>query len=139
MKREEIKKMLPHREPMLLVDEVELDENGIAHGVYKVRGDEWFLNGHFPGNPVVPGVILCEIMAQTCAILLGDLILGKTPYYTSISKARFKDKVRPGDVVNISASLVKHKDPFYFTTCEARVNDKCCATGELSFAVIEGR
>ena len=71
MNREEIKGLLPHREPMLLVDELELGQDGTAHGKYRVRGDEFFLQGHFPGNPVVPGVILCEIMAQSCALLVG--------------------------------------------------------------------
>ena len=64
MKREEIKEILPHREPMLLVDEVVLNEDGSATGYYKVRGDEFFLQGHFPGNPIVPGVIQCEMSSR---------------------------------------------------------------------------
>ena len=71
MNRDEIKTFLPHREPMLLVDDVDLQgEIGIAH--YHVRGDEYFLQGHYPGYPVVPGVILCEIMAQSSCVLLKD-------------------------------------------------------------------
>ena len=82
MKKVEIKKILPHREPMLLVDEANLINETTAEGFYTVRGDEYFLQGHFPDNPVVPGVILCEIMAQTCCVLMGDNgnSEGKTPY-----------------------------------------------------------
>lgn len=70
MNKEDIKQFLPHREPMLLVDEAEIDENGIAHCKYTIKEDEFFTRGHFPGNPIVPGVIQCEIMAQSCAILV---------------------------------------------------------------------
>ena len=66
MTKEELKKYLPHREPMLLVDEIEIDEQKVAHAKYHVTGDEYFLMGHFPDDPIVPGVILCEMMAQSC-------------------------------------------------------------------------
>ncbi|MDD3244188.1 MAG: 3-hydroxyacyl-ACP dehydratase FabZ [Eubacteriales bacterium] len=137
MNREEIKTIIPHREPMLLLDEVEM-EGEYAHGTYTVTGEEWFLKGHYPGNPVVPGVVLCEIMAQTCAILLGDALKGKTPYYTGIDKVRFKHMVKPGDTLRISATITKNKGNFYFTTCQARVGETLYARGELSFALVEG-
>ena len=82
MNRDEIKQYLPHREPMLLVDEMTLDENHVAHSKYHVTGEEFFLQGHFPGEPVVPGVILCEIMAQSCALLMKDDLIGKLTFYT---------------------------------------------------------
>ena len=94
--REEIKQYLPHREPMLLVDEMALyeDENGqkVAHCKYHVTGYEYFLEGHFPDHPVVPGVILCEIMGQASSVLLLDVLIGRTPFFTGIDNARFKSK-----------------------------------------------
>lgn len=136
MLRDEIMQLVPHRPPMLLVDEITVDESGIAHGKYTVRGDEFFLQGHFPGNPVVPGVILCEIMGQSCSLLLGDVIKGKTPYFTGMDKVRFKEKVHPGDVLDITTVVEKSRHNFYFTKGEIHVNGKLCASGHFSFALV---
>ena len=139
MEKEQIKKLLPHRDCMLLIDDLYLDEDGAAHGIYHVRGDEWFLQGHFPGNPVVPGVIQCEIMGQSCAVLLGEKLEGNTAYYTGMDKVRFKNKVLPRDTIEVTATFLRNKGPFYFTHAVARVNGKLCCEGDLSFVVAEGR
>ena len=84
MNREEIKNILPHREPMLLVDEAYTDEEGKSHGRYTVRGDEFFLQGHFPGTPVVPGVILCEMASQSACAMMADKLGEKLPLFAGI-------------------------------------------------------
>ncbi len=138
MKRDELKKILPHREPMLLLDEAEVVD-GVAHGRITITGDEFFVQGHFPGNPVVPGVILCEMLAQNCCVLMGDGLSGQenvTPFYTSLDKVRFKHPVRPGDTVELTCQLTRHRGPFYFASGEARVGDVLCVTAEMSFALM---
>lgn len=137
MNKEELKQILPHREPMLLVDEASLIEENKAIGKYTVKGDEWFLNGHFPGNPVVPGVIQCEMMAQTCCVLLGEIIKGKTPYLTGINNVKLKNKVLPGETLEIECSITKSKPPFYFAHSKGTVNGKLCVSGDFSFALIK--
>lgn len=99
MNREEIKNILPHRENMLLLDDVE-NREGTAVGHYTVRGDEFFLKGHFPDNPIVPGVILCEILAQSACVLLQEAMdKGKLPVYTGLDHVKFRSPVKPGDTV----------------------------------------
>lgn len=137
MNKEELKHYLPHREPMLLVDEVTIDENHVAHSKYHVTGEEFFLKGHFPGRPTVPGVILCEIMAQSCALLMLDDLKGKITLYTGIDNVRFKSQVVPGDTIEVEASLSNQRANMYFCEAKATVNGKLCAKGSLSFALIE--
>lgn len=136
MDREEIKKFIPHREPMLLVDNVVI-EDGVAHANYFVTGEEFFLKGHFPGNPVVPGVILCEIMAQSCCLLIGDQLIGRTPFYAGIDKVRFKRQVKPQENVEITARITDQRALIFFVEAEARVNGELCVKGNLSFALID--
>ena len=136
MNREEIKQYLPHREPMLLLDDINLSEDGSAVAHYTVRGDEFFLQGHFPDFPVVPGVILCEMMAQSSFILMLGETAGKRTLYTGINNVKFKNPVRPGDTVTIKSSLVRARKPFYFLKGEVRVGESLCMQGEFSVALI---
>lgn len=136
MKRSEIKQILPHREPMLLVDEVIL-ENDVAYATYQVRGDEFFLQGHFPDYPVVPGVILCEIMAQSSAMLLVEELVGRIPFYAGIDKVRFKQQVRPGDLLNVKAKIIQRKNLLFVVDAEISVAGNLCTKGLLTFVLVD--
>ncbi len=137
MKRDEIKTILPHRDPMLLVDEVYLNEDGSATGYYNVRGDEFFLQGHFPGNPIVPGVIQCEMMAQSACVMFADKMKEEDciPVYTGLDKARFRGMIRPGDRVRIDTKLLRSMHPMYVLHGELSVEGKKCMSGDFSFAI----
>lgn len=135
MNREQIMEIMPHRDAMLLLDEAFSQGEGNACGAYTVRGDEWFLRGHFPGNPVVPGVILCEIMAQTACALLSDQMKGKTPYYAGIDGAKFRRMVRPGETIETSVQLKRQKLNVYVIAGEARVDGQMAASGILTFII----
>ena len=137
MDREELKNILPHREPMLLLDEVVLDGER-ARGFYKVCGDGFFLQGHFPGHPIVPGVILCEMLAQSACVLLKDSANGQLPLYTGLDHVRFKAPVFPGDTVQTTCRIVRSKGPFYFAKGEIHAADRLCVTADFSFALKEG-
>ena len=136
MDKEEIKKILPHRENMLLVDEAIIDSDGNSKGYYTVKGDEFFLKGHFPNNPVVPGVMLCEMMAQSSCILLAEKACGKTPYFTGLNNVKFRSMVKIGNKIEFICSLTKEKSPFYFVSGKGFVDGKLCVSGDFSFALI---
>ena len=136
MDRTELMNILPHREEMLLLDEAEKSEEE-ALGRLRIRGDEWFLRGHFPDQPLVPGVILCEILAQSvCVLLSGEMEPGKTPMYTGLDKVRFKSPVRPGDLFETRCRVIKVKKPFYFAEGEGYVDGRLCVKAEFSFAIV---
>lgn len=136
MTKEEIKAILPHREPMLLLDDVE-NRDGTAIGHYTVRGDEFFLQGHFPDTPIVPGVILCEILAQSACVLMADAMTdGKLPVYTGLNNVKFRHPVHPGDRIETQCHIKRSKHPFYFAEGTVNVDGKVCVSAEFSFAIV---
>ena len=137
MDREGIMKILPHRNSMLLLDEVEKDGE-YAHGKYIVKGSEFFLDGHFPSAPIVPGVILCEIMAQSACILLdGTIGSDKLPVYAGLDKVRFKSPVRPGDTFETKCRITRSMGPFFFGEGEGYVDGKLCISASFSFCITD--
>lgn len=137
MNREELKNILPHRNSMLLLDEAEF-KDGKAHGKKKIIGDEWFLDGHFPGSPIVPGVILCEILAQSASVALNNNIEdGKLPLFTGLDKVKFRKSVVPGDTFETECEIVRIREPFYFAKGKGYVNGKLCVSADFSFAIAD--
>lgn len=139
MNKEEIMEFLPHRDNMLLVEEAELIDETTSRGRYTIKGDEFFLKGHFPGNPVVPGVILCEMMGQSSCVLLAGKVKGCTPYFTKMNNVKFKNVVKPGDTLESVCTLTKNRGAFYFIDAKGYVDGKLCVSAELSFALVENK
>ena len=137
LNRSDIEKIIPHRDNMLLLDSA-FNDNGTAKGMYKVRGDEWFLQGHFPNNPVVPGVILCEIMAQSACVLLGDKCgENVTPYFSGLNNVKFKNPVKPNDTIRTECVIKRTVGTFYFGSGKAYVGETLCAEADFSFALTQ--
>jgi 3-hydroxyacyl-[acyl-carrier-protein] dehydratase len=136
----EIQKILPHRYPFLLVDKiVELEEGKSIKGIKNVTVNEPFFQGHFPGNPIMPGVLICEALAQVGAVLLlsMDENKGKLGVFTGINNFKFRKQVVPGDTLELNAELVTYRHGMGKANVEAVVDGKTAAKGEISFAVIE--
>lgn len=139
LKKEEIKEIIPQREPFLMIDEVEEyipEESAVAYKY--VREDEWYFKGHFPGNPIMPGVLIAESLAQTgaIAILSVDENKGKNALFGGIDKMRFKKMVVPGDKLKLEVKIIKQKGPIGVGEAIATVEGKVAAKGELTFAVV---
>ena len=133
MTKDEIKSVLPHREPMLLVDDIVKNDDGTVTGFYTVRGDEFFLQGHFPGMPVVPG----EMAAQSSCMLMADCVKGKVTLYAGMNNVKFKNPVKPGDTAEFTCVHVRSMGPVHFIRAEGRVNGKLCVSGDFSFALLD--
>lgn len=134
----QIMDIIPHRHPFLLVDRIEELEPGIrAVGVKAVTYDEPYFSGHFPDEPVMPGVLQIEACAQVgaVAILSLDENKGKTAYFGGISSARFKRKVVPGDVITMECEIIKRKGPVGVGKATAKVGDEIALTAELTFVI----
>ena len=136
--REAIEQILPHREPFLLIDEV-LDlrpgEGAVARKT--VRADEWYLSGHFPGRPVMPGVLIVEALAQTgaVAVLSEEENRGRLALFAGIDACRFKRIVGPGDVLELRCELERMRGPIGRGKAEARVGEELACRATLTFAV----
>ena len=132
--------IIPHRHPFMLIDTIEELEPGVrAVGKKCVSFNEPYFAGHFPGNPVMPGVLIIEALAQTGAVaLLGQPEWkGKTAYFVGIDGAKFKQKVLPGDVLMLETKIVKIKGPIGIGEAVATVDGKMVAKAQLTFAIGE--
>ena len=134
----EIKKIIPHRYPMLLIDRVEeLIPGEKAVAKRNVTINEELFNGHFPGNPVMPGALIVEALAQTGAVALLSLpeFKGKTAYFGGIKSAKFRKVVRPGDSLRLEVTLEKIRNNVGLGKAVATVDGKKACTAELTFMI----
>lgn len=138
----EVMRRIPHRYPFLLVDRA---EDYIAHtsitGIKNVTHNEPFFQGHFPENPVMPGVLIVEALGQTGAVLMSKSlnadVSGKTIFFMSVDGARFRKPVRPGDQLRMSVVVVKHRGDLFKFRGEAFVDGKLVAEAEFAAMVVE--
>lgn len=134
----QIAKILPHRYPFALVDRIVDGEEGRwARGIKCVSVNEQFFCGHFPQEHIMPGVLILEALAQVGAVALLSLPenRGKIALFGGVKNARFKRKVTPGDVLEMTCTLVRRRGPVGIGSCEATVNGEVACTAELIFAV----
>lgn len=139
LNKEEIKKIIPQREPFLMIDEIEEYTPGESAIAYKyVDQEEHYFKGHFPGNPIMPGVLIVEALAQTgaVAILSEKENKGKNALFGGIDKLRFKKTVLPGDKLKLEVKIIKRKGPVGIGEAIATIDGKVVAKGELTFAVV---
>ena len=128
----EIMEILPHRYPFLLVDKITELEAGVkAVGLKNVTANEMHFLGHFPGNPIMPGVLILEALAQTGAVAL----LSEEVFFGGVKSARFKKQVIPGDVLELHCEIIKRRGSVGVGSAKALVDGKVAAEAELTFAI----
>lgn len=137
MSREQIEQAIPHRPPMLLVDEIVSQTADTIITKKTFRPDEFFLQGHYPGQPIVPGVILCEATVQSGAVLLSGLTAGVSgvPVLTRMNEVKFRRVVRPGETIEMTVKLNERLGDAYFLTGTAKVDGQTAARLEFACAI----
>ena len=138
----DIQKILPHRYPFLLIDRItEFEEGKRICGIKNVTMNEPFFQGHFPGNPIMPGVLICEALAQAGAVMLLSVPenKGKIGVFTGINNFKFRRQVIPGDTLVLNAELVMFRHGMGKANVKATVEGQVAAMGEISFAVIDNK
>lgn len=134
----QIQEIIPHRYPFLLIDKIlELESGKKAVGIKAVTASEYYFQGHFPQEHVMPGVLIIEALAQTGAVCILSLEenKGKIPYFAGINKARFKAKVKPGDVLTLEVEIIKSRANIGIGKAIAKIGDKVAVEAELMFAI----
>lgn len=137
---DEIKKIIPHRYPFLLIDRIiELEDGKKCTGIKQVSGNEPFFQGHFPEYAVMPGVLIVEALAQVGAVAMLKLEenQGKLAMFTGIDKCRFKKQVTPGDTLQLEVEMTRVKGPLGKGIAKATVNGEIACSCEISFAILE--
>ena len=138
LNQEQIKAILPHRDPFLLIDEIKsLDPLKKAVGVKYVKVSEDYFRGHFPSKPVMPGVLIIESLAQVGAVALlsSETYQGKIAFFTGIESAKFRKSVLPGDTLILECEITRIRGPFGFGSGKAYVNNELVCEANISFAV----
>lgn len=136
----QIQKILPHRYPFLLVDKIiAMEEGKSIKGIKNVTMNEPFFQGHFPQKPIMPGVLICEALAQVGAVLLLGMEenKGKIGVFTGINNFKFRRQVIPGDTLELSAELLQYRHGMGKASVKATVMGQVAAMGEISFAVVD--
>lgn len=132
--------VLPHRPPFLFVDEITAVEPGVsAAGTWHLTGDEWFFPGHFPGRPTLPGVLMCEAIAQVgaIAVLVGGNHPGKIPLFGGLDGARFRRQVQPGDTLELVVQLGRMSARAGKGTGRALLNGETACECDLMFVLVD--
>ncbi len=132
-----ISDILPHRYPFIMIDRVVYVEQGIiSRSIKNLTYNETFFQGHFPSNPVMPGVLILEAMAQNCIVCVtGGKPNNVNAYLTSIDKARFRSSVIPGDCLNLESKFLKSKGNLFFFECTATIEEKIVANATVGASV----